>query len=680
MSRASPTPPPLLLAAALGFWGWQTSLWVPALVMAVLLEIAPLVRFRWDFSPAEFNRAADLCALIFVGMAAYLLFAGRTVFVVFTLFKWLPMSLFPLVFCQFYSTRDDVDLRAVSLFVRSRRSPRPTARPARIHLAYPYLGLCLVAAGFANQRDGWFFPTLLVLAGWALWNARSRRYSLVVWSLFLVTAAAGGYAGHQGLHRLQQVLELKGMELFAHLRGAETDPFESITGIGAIRDRKPSGRVLFRVAPGPETRGPFLLREASYNRYHRERWFALDSPFTLVPPEPPGDRFSLGNGEGPTRRLRVWAPLGRRGDMLTLPTGAFALDDLPVGRLEHNDLGAVRIRQGPGLLRYTVAWSPTTPLDAPPKEADLDIPPAEAPTITALADRLHLAGRPPRAVGRRIDRYFFSQFQYTLDARPRRDPTYMADFLQRTRAGHCEYFATAAVLLLRAAGVPARYAVGYSVHEYSDVEQALVVRDRHAHAWALYWDGDQWRDLDPTPPDWRPMEAEAASPLERLSDLWSWLRFQIAKWRWRPDAGGLPAETLWLILPLALFLLRRLARKRRIRREASAPPAAETAASTPPPGADSPFYKIERQLSEIGLGRLPSEPPMRWRDRVSQFAAHRPFPDIPAELLHLHYRYRFSPAGLSPESRRRLETGVRRWLAAASSTHPVTPIDKEERV
>lgn len=678
MTRAAPAPPPLLLAAALGFWGWQTGLWPPALAMAVLLEVAPLVRFRWDFSPAEFNRAADLCALVFVGMAAYLLFAGRTVFVVFTLLKWLPMSLFPLVFCQFYSTRDDVDLRAVSLFVRGRRAPRPDARPARLDLAYPYFGLCLVAAAFANQRNGWFFPAFLLLAGWALWPPRSRRYSLVVWSLFLVTAAAGGYAGHQGLHRLQQVLELKGMELFAHLRGEETDPFESITGIGDIRDRKPSGRLLLRVVPGPEPRGPFLLREASYNRYHAGRWFALNSPFSPVPPEPPGDRFTWGPGQGRARRLRVWTSLERRGGMLKLPTGTHALDDLPVGGLERNDLGAVRVRQGPGLLGYTAAWTSATPLDAPPEAADLAIPPEEAPAIRALADRLDLRGRPPRDAGRRINRHFFSEFRYSLDARPRRDPTPLAGFLRETRAGHCEHFATAGVLLLRSAGIPARYAVGYSAHEYSAAEKALVVRDRHAHAWALYWDGARWRDLDPTPPDWRPLEAEAASPLERLTDRVSWLRFRIAKWRWRPGGGKPPIETLWLILPLGLFLLRRLARKRRIRREGAAPPAEAGPPPAGPPGADSPVYEIERRLSAIGLRRSPGEPLARWRERTTEFSTENGFPEIPAELVRLHYRYRFAPDGLSRESRRRLEAGVREWLAAAAE--PAGPIDNRDRV
>ncbi|MBT8330725.1 MAG: transglutaminase-like domain-containing protein, partial [Deltaproteobacteria bacterium] len=42
-------------------------------------------------------------------------------------------------------------------------------------------------------------------------------------------------------------------------------------------------------------------------------------------------------------------------------------------------------------------------------------------------------------------------------------PKNIENFLTRSRSGHCEYFATATVLLLRQAGIPARYARGYSV-------------------------------------------------------------------------------------------------------------------------------------------------------------------------------------------------------------------------
>ena len=99
---------------------------------------------------------------------------------------------------------------------------------------------------------------------------------------------------------------------------------------------------------------------------------------------------------------------------------------------------------------------------------------------------------PPAQAVQRVMQHFASGFSYSLwrDAPPPAGVTPLADFMTRTRQGHCEYFAAAATILLRAAGVPARYATGYAVMEYSGLEQAYVVRARHAHAWTrAYLDG-----------------------------------------------------------------------------------------------------------------------------------------------------------------------------------------------
>lgn len=78
-------------------------------------------------------------------------------------------------------------------------------------------------------------------------------------------------------------------------------------------------------------------------------------------------------------------------------------------------------------------------------------------------------------------------------------------FLFESHEGYCAHFASAAVLMLRYLGVPARYATGYSVSasEFSgmaDGEYMAVVRDRQAHAWAeVYLDGVGWIPVEVTP-------------------------------------------------------------------------------------------------------------------------------------------------------------------------------------
>ena len=74
-------------------------------------------------------------------------------------------------------------------------------------------------------------------------------------------------------------------------------------------------------------------------------------------------------------------------------------------------------------------------------------------------------------------------------------------FLEDAEAGYCVHFATAAAVLLRAAGIEARYVSGYLVKTASDAP--AVVTEKNAHAWAEYYEPalGVWLVLEATPPD-----------------------------------------------------------------------------------------------------------------------------------------------------------------------------------
>lgn len=81
---------------------------------------------------------------------------------------------------------------------------------------------------------------------------------------------------------------------------------------------------------------------------------------------------------------------------------------------------------------------------------------------------------------------------------------FVEDFLYDRQQGFCVHFASAAVLMFRTAGVPARYVEGYVVREedYADMEAqgGVVVRDRAAHAWPeIYVQGIGWIPVEVTP-------------------------------------------------------------------------------------------------------------------------------------------------------------------------------------
>jgi len=72
-------------------------------------------------------------------------------------------------------------------------------------------------------------------------------------------------------------------------------------------------------------------------------------------------------------------------------------------------------------------------------------------------------------------------------------------FVFDTRRGFCEHFASAFVMLMRAAGVPARVVAGYQGGEINPVNGTVIVHQFDAHAWAEVWlPGRGWVREDPT--------------------------------------------------------------------------------------------------------------------------------------------------------------------------------------
>jgi transglutaminase-like putative cysteine protease len=74
-------------------------------------------------------------------------------------------------------------------------------------------------------------------------------------------------------------------------------------------------------------------------------------------------------------------------------------------------------------------------------------------------------------------------------------------FLFDQKEGYCDLFATAVVVMARAAGMTARYAVGYLPNDEraKDREDYYVVRESDSHAWAeIYFNGVGWVVFDAT--------------------------------------------------------------------------------------------------------------------------------------------------------------------------------------
>lgn len=95
---------------------------------------------------------------------------------------------------------------------------------------------------------------------------------------------------------------------------------------------------------------------------------------------------------------------------------------------------------------------------------------------------------------------FFRNGDYTYTLQPPLLGRHSVDeFLFETRRGFCEHFASAFVVMMREAGVPARVVTGYQGGERNPIDGTLVIRQSDAHAWAEVWlEARGWIRVDPT--------------------------------------------------------------------------------------------------------------------------------------------------------------------------------------
>jgi hypothetical protein len=137
------------------------------------------------------------------------------------------------------------------------------------------------------------------------------------------------------------------------------------------------------------------------------------------------------------------------------------------------------------------------------REESLSLPESLDPRVVALASSLAPAHAGPREVLAVTVHHLQTRYEYSLSPGPfRPDGDPLAEFLFEKRKAYCEYFASAAVVLLRLRGVPARFVKGLSAGPQNDMGGGLhVVRESDAHAWVEAWiPSEGWVEADPTPP------------------------------------------------------------------------------------------------------------------------------------------------------------------------------------
>ncbi len=309
-------------------------------------------------------------------------------------------------------------------------------------------------------------------------------------------------------------------------------PELSLENLGPLRPD--ASQALKVVADGPlrqlaSPSGYLYLRGLAYAVYSDNRWqpvtkrgLRLRSPerqFIELPGDAPHFLVPAGRPKQLALHLEPLSPMGRV-LFASAPVRRVRPPERADDRLMVDAEGmlqaGVDLEPGDPWCSYSVhSYTPVWPEDLGP-QAQAMLPDSarryvewtsrRAPEIMAMAAELtrDLDNDAAKALAirdhlRSSGRYRYTRFLNTLQHGSAR----VADFLfaedPKQRAGHCGYFATAMVLLARAAGLPARVAIGFA-SPTSDEGSELVVLNAQAHAWAeLYFAQAGWVVFEATP-------------------------------------------------------------------------------------------------------------------------------------------------------------------------------------
>ncbi len=662
--------PRFFLGLVIVFWGWQTNLWWLALPMMVAYEASFLLNWRWHFTTANFRQVSHFSSAILVAVLIYLWNSDdASLKLIFLFFQWLPVIAFPLLTAQAYSNSQGIDLQALLFF---KDKPQAKFRQSNvISLHYPFLAICLIAASAGNTRDLAFYFGLVSLVAIALWFNRSARSSTTAWILIILLAATTGFVGQMTLHQAHLSLEKKTIQWVRQFyRYHSGDPTQNSTAIGDLGSVKQSNDILLRVKPDQDSIAPKLIRKATYNTYNTGLWLAKSSQFRPLELSGKTIDFAKQNQlaklpqSSKQSGLTIYQTLEEGNNLISLPDGTTEINNLSVEKAERNQYGSVQTNTEETLFSaYQVSYSRDRIYDSPPNKEDLMVPPSEIPAIKEVLAELNLADKSQTEVVETVHNFFNREFSYSLDLIPfRRQITPLGAFLLEHRTGHCEYFATASALILRAAGIPTRYAIGYSVHEYSSLEKQYVIRGKNAHAWNLVYLDGRWQELDPTPASWIAWESQRTSSLVAIQDFFSWIGFKLAQFNALIKVWSQTAIFWVIVIPILTLLIWWLLSRRKMD-GINLQRVAKDNQNRLFTGADSEIYTIEQALLVSGLTRDHSESWQHWLSRLEQDCQlNSGLLQELKQILKLHYRYRFDPLGISSQERKRLKTATDSWL------------------
>ncbi len=453
------------------------------------------------------------------------------VFVGFTVVLGLILMAYPVLSAQ---TATRLNLRTgyslgvfSTLFLLGTRvwSPASTLFPATLGL--------FVVAGFNPSAP---LRSELAVAGAAMFGyLATGRYTSLVGNrrasvalrrvMRMALSALATFVIAWGIIRLLPWAQTQVEQATFHLYSTQSTHYSSLSlhsRLGVLEELKLSTKVVMRVW---STR-PQKLRGRVFTQFDGLSWHARELAADNVSPAPPGLRLNesmagwfdaipgtlfVVPGSDPKLAaepgvIRTKVVQEVSNDGMLLSPGNKLLVRVPVTYLRIDAFEGLTPPLSSSIEIYGVANRRTGDIVQPGAASKSMIMQCEAlledtdPRLKELAARLASGARGREELICRTVSYLQEECHYSLNVGKFHSRQPVAEFLFEKKKGYCEYFASAAAVLLRLQGVPTRYVTGFSIQEGNKQAGHYVVREADAHAWIeAYLPDTGWLEVDPTP-------------------------------------------------------------------------------------------------------------------------------------------------------------------------------------
>lgn len=500
----------------------------------------------------------------------------------------------------------------------------------------------------------------------------ARRFGRPIATVLVLVAVGslGWFTASSMFHYERHVEEFVNRFLQQEYNHARIGFSESSTlGSISLKKNSDSERTALRVVSTIE---PGYFRVRAYDVYENQKWLlntdghALTSENTT--PNVIGNvahtgrafRISTSSGGG-TQRFEVWPDADLRDTFAGLLRTSWLYADARIVTVDTH--GIMRSGDAVSGVPYTLVVSDSSPpatahdtdggSDLAPDSSlnltSLVTPPAWASSNEELIQLSDAVFEGCETVNDRInavERYFQQNYSYSLTVTPPEESSQepLEWFLLNRPPAHCEYFASGSALLLRMAGVPCRYVVGFVVAEQNRYSGEWIARNEDAHAWVEAYDESRgWVTVDATPSAGIPDSTKPSA----WTQLYEYLRDEFQRLRVDWQQGGLDSVAAsvkaMVLSPLGIGLIAASAltglglivwrTRRRKTPDVMVYASPSSAIALVQPARE----KLDRVLKQVWRARLPGETVARYADQLAAAAHDKHDPLLKAAAWYEQY-------------------------------------------